>query len=552
MKLTDWMEEKGLCVGVTLKDKDGVIDILTALQQKCGNTSAAKQLKREIYYREEESPCAVGAGVAICRVRTDAVQRPLITAVTAPAGADLDAPDGEKSKLIFLIAVPLAEGEEPASRLRVLLMNENLREQLIHAADEQTFLQLLQLAENGEYAAEPREEPALILTVFEAENEESAKAAAQLQLAAGRMGRLLKTELQGNRFTEEELREARGVLLIGSGLDRDRFSGKPILQAELSECLHRPEHLLHEAEQAAVYHKPNLARVAKKQFKDWYYRSRVPLLPMVLLSGGLLLLLGRVCAYWHSTVAEILRTMGEGTLSLVLPLISGMIAFRHARWPGLAVGLAGGLLLAHWYGGAWVTLLGGIAAGFLMQFAAKLPGRIAYWSAPFFGIAALGGAARLLHWLADLLIPLLQDFLLALPLQLRGALGGLLCALDPGGPLQNAVPEAMAAAAGLSLALGLTAFALLHRNIHSSNGWAALPAALGGNPGGYAAYFVGDPLRLCLPVALGGGLAGFLAACFAENVNAYAVWGISGAAGGVFTCLLLLCARKFCAHEVKR
>ena len=62
MKLTDWMDEKGLCVGVTLKEKEGVIDILAALQQKCGNTERSKQLRREMFYREEEAPFAIGAG----------------------------------------------------------------------------------------------------------------------------------------------------------------------------------------------------------------------------------------------------------------------------------------------------------------------------------------------------------------------------------------------------------------------------------------------------------------------------------------------------------
>lgn len=548
MKLTDWMEVQGLCVGVTLRDRDGVIDILAALQQKCGNTTAAKQLKQEIYYREEEAPSALGAGVAICRVRTTVVHRPLITAATVPAGADLDAPDGEKSKLIFLIALPPEEPEEPASRLRVLLMNENLREQLIQAADEQTFLQLLKLAEEGEYAAEPREDPNLILAVLAGEQ---AEAVAGLQLAAGRMGKLLKTEMQGNHFTEEELQEAKGVLLIGPGLDRDRFSGKPLLEATLSDCLHRPEHLLREAENAPVYHRPTVARAAKKQLRDWLYRSRVPLVPMLLLAGGLFLLLSRGCGYWNIPLSQPLQTMGEGTLFFVLPLISGMIAFRHARWPGMAVGLAGGLLLAYWCGGVWAALLGGFLAGFLMQAAARLPGRVWSWIAPFFGITVLGGVAYLLRWIIAMLIPHVHRITLALPLRLQGTLSGMLFALDPGGPLRNAFSATFTSPAGLSLALGLTAYALLHCDLHSPNGWAALPAALGGYPAGYAAYLAGDPLRLCLSTAVGGGLAGFLAASFSQTVGAYWILVISGIAGGTATCLLLLLYRKVCAHEVK-
>lgn len=267
MKLTEQMELKGICVGVTLKEKDGVIDILAALQQKCGNTEQPKQLKREIYYREEEASSAMGAGVAICNLKSSVVRRALITAITAPAGVDLDAPDGEAGKLIFLVVTPPDFSGDPATRLSVLLMNENLREQLIHAADEQTFLQLLKLAEEGEYAAAPQRETPLLLVVLDGRTEGAADAAAALQVAAGRTGRLLKIEVHGTEeevqpFSQEELQLAEGVILIGAGLGSERFNGKAILAASVTDGIHRPEHLLQEVKQAPIYYKP---RVRKKR-----------------------------------------------------------------------------------------------------------------------------------------------------------------------------------------------------------------------------------------------------------------------------------------------
>lgn len=82
MKLTELMDLKGICVGISLKEKDGVIDILAALQQKCGNIEQSKILKQDIFYREEQGSTAIGAGVAIPHVRSSAVKHAGITAVT--------------------------------------------------------------------------------------------------------------------------------------------------------------------------------------------------------------------------------------------------------------------------------------------------------------------------------------------------------------------------------------------------------------------------------------------------------------------------------------
>ncbi len=282
MNPTAWMEEKGICVGITLKEKEGVIDILAALQQKCGNTEQSKQLKRDIYYREEEAGSAIGAGVAICQVCSNAVKKGKVTAVTVPDGVNFDAPDGDKTRLIFLVAFPPEKKEHPASRLAVLLMDENLREQLIGAADEKTFLRLLKLAENGEYGAvqEGQQEMPLILAVIR--DREATRGASMLQLAAGRLGKLLKIEqYPAQSFTAEELQEAKGILLIGEGIPTIRFEGKPVLIGEFSDSLHRPEHLLNQVEKAPIHfnktssRKTRLGSILLQAWRNWRGRSNL-------------------------------------------------------------------------------------------------------------------------------------------------------------------------------------------------------------------------------------------------------------------------------------
>lgn len=588
MKLTDLMDINGLCMGVTLKEKDGVIDILVALQQKCGNTQNSKLLKQDIYYREEEASSVVGAGVAICHLYSTAVKTPMITAVTVPNGVDFEAPDGEKSKLIFLVVLP-PETEDPATRLTVLLMNEDLREQLISATDEETFLKLLQLAEEGNYGVElkgGRELP-LILAVFDTADR-TAEAAAQLQQAAGKTGKLLKVELLGaentKTFTKQDIQEAQGIILAGYGLQSNRFNGKPLLQALLSDCIYRPEHLLNTAVQAPIYHAPVSQNVKDKRLSGCFFRARVPLLPLLILAGGAFLLISHMLQYWQAPphLANAFRFMGEGALLPVLPLISGTIAFRYARWQGLAVGIAGGLLLANTCGGAWVALLGGITAGLLMRACERFSlkkrqfSKICNWLAPILGISALGGLAYAINWLTAWLGNLLVWLRELVPNQLlHGFVLGGFSAADPAGPLAKAAQATgesgtAAVVAGLALAIGVTLFVLVNYKkldpVHRANGWAALPMALSGIPNGYTAFICGDPLRVFFPLLLGGGVAGFFAAYFGCTagqsgvlyiLNNGAVWLLllSAIVGGVVCFGLLFWSfhtTKNCIHEVKK
>ncbi len=571
MKLTDWMDPKGLCVGIILKDKEGIIDILAALQQKCGNTDQGRRLKQDVYYREEEAPSAIGAGVAICQVRSDAVKRPLITAVTVPGGVDLDAPDGEKSRLIFLAALPPEQESDPFSRLTVLLMNEDLREQLIVAADEQTFLQLLRLAEQGCYGtpAAAAEEAPLILAVLR-EEDASTEAAAHLQLAAGRLGMLLKTERCSGEnsieFTEEDIREAKGVLLMGDGLLSNRFDGKPVLEFSVSDGIHRPEHLLKSVLHAPVFRKKIVRRPPKARLSDWYYRSNVPLLPLLLLTGGTLLFIGQICGLFVSAqrVGEALTGIGERTLLLLLPRISGMLGFRYARWPGLAVGLIGGVLLESFCGGVWAALLGGAATGFLMRWLERRISRFPVglrwteWFAPVVGVGVVGCLAFLMGLVADWVQKGFLQLASVLGPRWQGFLFSAAAGLDPAGPLNRAAlsvsdaPQLTAAlaAGGLALALGLSSFSFLRRRaldpIHRANGWAALPSGLCGSIGSYIVFYAGDPFRIFLAGAAGSGAAGLLSASLGCEADRQGIFALLSCNRIGYFLLSVLCGAALC------
>ncbi|MBR6793224.1 MAG: PTS sugar transporter subunit IIA [Clostridia bacterium] len=586
MRLTEQMDEKGICVGVTLKGKDGIIDILAALQQKCGNTEDGKRLRREIYYREEEASFAIGAGVAVCFLRSTAIKRPLITAVTAPFGVDLGAPDGERCRLIFLAAAPSEENEDPTPALTVLLMHEDLREQLMEAADERTFLELLRMAEDGGYSepSTPQKETPLILAVLDDKTESATEAAAQLQLAAGRTGVLLKIE-KGDAplFSDDDIQEAAGIIIIGEHDELDRFDGKAIQKISASDGIYRPEYILRSLENAPVYHKKIKLKLHKKGLQDWYYRSNVPLLPLILLSGGLLMFAGEIlhCFAVLPSLGGGLRWLGERSLLLLIPRVCGMIGFRYLRWSGLAVGLIGGGVLELLCGGPWGALLGGVVTVFTVRWSergvAYLPKKFHWleWLSPVIGILAVSGLGLFLNvcyqWIhkgviyaSGILDPLA-----------KGLLFGAGIGMDPGGLLNRAVdaatpdPAVSAAmtASGLAISFGLTLYAILfYKKIdknHCANGWSALPAGLCGAVQSYLVFYAGDPFRVAISATCGGGAAGLLAVslgCSCErggvlemvNSDHPILSFIAVLCGAILCCAMLfaLSRRKLYPHEV--
>ncbi len=267
MNVRNVIKQEGICIGVTAKERKQVVEILAALQQKCGATSDYRSLMNAVLEREKILTSAIGAGVSIAEVQHESVQRVSLTAVTLKRGIHYESPDGALVRLSFLVALPQGEKSDLASHLSVILMNEDLRDRLMGAVDEETFLSFLNDTAEGSGSA--TQELPLILAVIDGKHDDSAKAAAVLQQTAGKWGYLLRVEFDEKEkgeelFTEEELREASGVLLM-SGMRPDLFDGKPLLRAGVSDGIYRPEHLLKHVSEAPIYHQP----VAKKRVGLW-------------------------------------------------------------------------------------------------------------------------------------------------------------------------------------------------------------------------------------------------------------------------------------------
>ncbi len=93
------------------------------------------------------------------------------------------------------------------------------------------------------------------------------------------------------------------------------------------------------------------------------------MLPMVV-AGGLLIALslcfGLNAAEQSGSLAYVLKQIGVTAFTLMVPMLSGYIAYSIADRPGLTPGLIGGLLATQLQAG----FLGGIVSGFLVGYIA--------------------------------------------------------------------------------------------------------------------------------------------------------------------------------------
>ena len=110
MKITDLLLPQAIELGTAPATKGDAIEKLIALHDGAGNLSDVEAYRAAILAREEQGTTAIGEGMAIPHAKTDAVARPALAAITVPDGVDYEAPDGQPSKLIFMIAAP-SDGE---------------------------------------------------------------------------------------------------------------------------------------------------------------------------------------------------------------------------------------------------------------------------------------------------------------------------------------------------------------------------------------------------------------------------------------------------------
>ena len=380
MQICDLLKKTAIITGVNINSKDEAIEMLIDLHNKAGNITDAEQYKKDILARESLGSTAIGDGIAIPHAKSESVGHAGLAAITVPEGVDYGAPDGKPSNLIFMIAAPL-DGDlhlEVLSRLMTLLMDMELRKELLDAKDAREFMEAINRKEKERYPQEESEqEPSaaesekartydiLAVTACPTGIAHTYMAAEALEKKAREMGYSLKAETNGsggakNVLTPEEIEAADGIIIAA-----DKNVEMVRCKTNVSAGINKPEQLIRTIIEgkAPVYHYEGQKTTSTESIGDEGIGHRIYkhlmngvsyMLPFVI-GGGILIALAFLIDTiagaprndsfgTYTQAAEFFKTIGGAAFGFMMPVLAGYISRSIADRPGLAVGFVGGYL----------------------------------------------------------------------------------------------------------------------------------------------------------------------------------------------------------------
>ena len=375
MRIRELLSVNGIDLKVNVRTKEDAIDHLVDLMDKSGKLSDRKMFKEKVLSRETQFTTGIGEGIAIPHAKTAAVKEAGLAAMLVKNGVDFDSLDGKPAYLFFMIAASENENNvhlDALARLSAMLMDEGFRNRLMQAETNTEFLMLIDEKENAIAEEKQKENPSsesyrvLAVTACPTGIAHTYMAAEELESRGKKLGIPVKSETQGadgakNVLTAEEIAKADGIIIAADkNVDLARFDGKPVIVTKVSDGIHKSEELINRIvnKEAKIYQ-----HVQNDKVKDeaeslgrGIYKHLMNgvshMLPFVI-GGGILIALAFLFDDYkidpsnfgkNTPVAAYLKTVGEFSFGMMLPILAGYIAMSIADRPGLAVGFIGGMV----------------------------------------------------------------------------------------------------------------------------------------------------------------------------------------------------------------
>jgi PTS system fructose-specific IIC component len=400
-------------------------------------------------------------------------------------------------------------------------------------------------------------------------------AAEKLTQAAESLGVAMKVETQGsigaeNVLSDNDVREADGIIIAADkDVDRSRFAGKKVLAVGVAEGIRHPERLIERVQRAPVQgaagEEGGDAGAARGpagggsgKERSVVYKALMNgvsyMIPFVVVGGLLIavsLALGGDATADGYVIPEgtfwaQVNAIGVVGFELMIPILSGYIAYAIADRPALVPGMIGGWIAGHgefYDSEAGAGFIGAIVTGFLAGYLVlwikkvKVP-RFAQPIMPIIVIPVVATTALGLFFVYVIGEPIswvfthLTDWLSGLTgtsAVLLGALLGLMIAFDMGGPVNktaflfgagliatgNQTVMGMCAAAIPVMPLGQGLATVIRRKLYSEQeretGMAALFMGVFGISEGAIPFAAARPAQVIPANMLGGAVAGAIA-----------------------------------------
>jgi PTS system fructose-specific IIC component len=398
-------------------------------------------------------------------------------------------------------------------------------------------------------------------------------AAEALRKSAIALGHTIKVETQGSvgakdQLTPEEIAQADAVVIAAdTHVDLSRFKGKRLYETSTNQALKSGQTVIETAlslpepqaqttnGQGNYVDAVRQAKAEQSARRSGPYRhllTGVSYMLPVIVAGGLIIALSFAFGLKPEPGSfgdALLQIGGKSAFALIVPVLSGFIAFSIADRPGLAPGLVGGMLASN----LGMGFLGGILSGFLAGYVSLFIRDKVNLPKNFEGLKPV----LVIPLLATLVVGLLLVYVFGAPVKaildgltafLQGMgqtnavilgliLGGMM-AIDMGGPVNKAAytfavgllasdvvqPMAAVMAAGMTPPLGLALATFLAKRLFTIEeqeaGKVASVLGISFITEGAIPFAAKDPIRVIPACVLGSAVTGGLSMLFGCTLRA--------------------------------
>ncbi|WNY66057.1 fructose-specific PTS transporter subunit EIIC [Borreliella andersonii] len=561
--------------------KEDVIRKMASMFNENGYLNDMEAFIKEIEKREEINGTGIEEHIAMPHAKGNFIKKHGIAILRVVGnGFDFKSSDQKLSKLFFMMALP----EETSSNAHIKAIsylsntfsNNLLRHELMSTNNENRFLEIIMGNDNINESnnLNTKKDFILAVTACPVGIAHTYMAAESLKKAALELNINIKVETNGssgteNPITEEEIKNAKGVIIAsGKTIDKERFSGKPLIEVGVKDGIHKAKELIQTIlkNEAQIYKGSSTNTTAetiqKQNKRTGVYKHLMNgvsfMLPFVV-SGGIIIAISFMFGIKafdindpsYNKIADILMQIGGGSaFALMIPILAGYISFSIAERPGLAPGMITGLMMSNGNAG----FLGGILAGFISGYVtltvkklsdkiipSNLKGINPVLTYPFLSVIISGILIYVMLSPISVINSSITNMLNQLSgtnMAILGALLGGMMAIDMGGPVnkaayafgiamitaKNYIPHASIMAGGMIPPIGIALATSLFKNRFSKEE----------KESGKVCYFLGacfitegvipfaaaDPLRIIPACILGSTVGGFISALFKVEVIA--------------------------------
>ncbi len=408
-------------------------------------------------------------------------------------------------------------------------------------------------------------------------------AAEALKTKAEELGHNIKVETRGsvgaeNKITKTDIKNADLVIIAADiAVNTDMFKSKPIYKTSTKDALKNSddvfakaikEHENFDFSQAGNTTEDKQESPSKERKGAYkHLMNGVSFMLPFVVAGGLLIALAfafDIKAYekadlifsmfgFEVTVPHILNAIfqigASNSFAMMVPILSGYIAFSIADRPGLAPGIVGGLLAVSTGSGFLGGIVAGFMAGYFVNFLSKnikLPSSLISLLPtlflPVLGVLGVGLAMYyVIGWPVAIIKTSLEGFLANLQgtnAILLGLIMGGMMAADLGGPINKASyvtaiaflesgilqPMAVVMAAGMTPPIAIFLVTQLYKKEFTSqeieSGKAAGVLGLAFITEGAIPFAARDPFRVLLSCIVGSAITGALVMLFGITLQA--------------------------------